>query len=239
MRRAISDSKMIRTLRSLDRTTALIGLVAVVGLVAAIGRLTGTLSDGRHEPENVTGSADIYNYYGTGLLDGPHNAPVTLLVYSDFACSYCRQLHATLDSLRLRYPQHLAVVWKNIDRSDDHTLLPTLMGAQCAALQGSFRSYQAASFANPQLASDHAGWLKLAAIAAVPRQDSLSTCIKDQRFRGRVESDLREADLLNILYTPTFFVHRRRVEGAPPLAVVDSLIALVLRNSLAAIPGPL
>ena len=56
--------------------------------------------------------AEFVRAASTGHRLGPEDAPVVLLLYSDYACGFCREFDRTLRVVRRRYPQHLAVAVK-------------------------------------------------------------------------------------------------------------------------------
>src|SRR5690606_25569576 len=58
---------------------------------------------------------------------GSRSAPVTLVVFSDFECPFCKKLHGTLRELQGRYgPKQVRIVWK-------HNPLPFHKNARPAA----------------------------------------------------------------------------------------------------------
>lgn len=46
-------------------------------------------------------------------VDGPKDAPVTVVEYSDFQCPYCQRGHATMGELLAAYPGKVRVIFKN------------------------------------------------------------------------------------------------------------------------------
>src|SRR5690606_5965592 len=55
---------------------------------------------------------------------GPALAPVTLVVFSDFQCPFCKQLAFTLAQLQLRYSEQLRIVWKDLPLAHHEFALP-------------------------------------------------------------------------------------------------------------------
>jgi protein-disulfide isomerase len=221
--------KAVKRIFRVDAFTGTLALLACVAAAAAAvvrsGMLQSSDESGFPKPESV------YSYYGTGLLEGPAMAPVTLLAYSDYTCPFCKELHGTIAELMTRYPHHLAVVWKNIDNTADRALLNTLLGVHCAAALGHFSEYHAAAFHQSQVVTFHRGWESLAATVFGAVSDSLRTCVLEQRYRSRIEQDASEGAKLGISATPTFFVNGRRVDGAVPAAILDAMIAFELRGA--------
>jgi protein-disulfide isomerase len=45
---------------------------------------------------------------------GSRTAPVTIVVYSDYECPFCKKVEATYDAIKEKYgPQKLRVIWKH------------------------------------------------------------------------------------------------------------------------------
>jgi cyclophilin family peptidyl-prolyl cis-trans isomerase/protein-disulfide isomerase len=69
---------------------------------------------------------------------GPANAPVTIVVFSDYQCPYCALLAAVLKQIRLTHPDDVRLVYVNTPLSSrDKDALAT-QAAEAADLQGKF-----------------------------------------------------------------------------------------------------
>src|SRR5687768_9076022 len=45
---------------------------------------------------------------------GSRSAPVTLVMYSDYECPFCKKVETTIDALKEKYgPEKLRVIWKH------------------------------------------------------------------------------------------------------------------------------
>lgn len=178
---------------------------------------------------------------------GPSDASVTLVVYSDFECAFCRELHASLKQLaatgKFRWVMR-------------HFPIPTHTNAvryaeacECAGRQGKFWDFADWLFEalTPRLESP-AGPIPPGAALPLVRPEPISvdglvaaavgmgldsarfrSCLERQEERSRVEAQKVEGDSLSITATPTSFVNGRRVVGAP---MVDELREMVKGNSL-------
>ena len=83
--------------------------------------------------------------------EGPANAPITIVVASDFQCSFCRALAARLDEVRAEHPRELRIMFLNAPISSkcnphithnthEHACWLARAGV-CAARQGRFWQY--------------------------------------------------------------------------------------------------
>ncbi|WP_441288220.1 DsbA family protein [Sorangium sp. KYC3313] len=182
---------------------------------------------GDHGPEHLIGEeverVDIRN----APTRGPANAPVTLVVFSDFQCPFSSKFAGVLDQLEQEYPGKLRLAFK-------HRPLPIHKQARVAAraslaahAQGKFWEYQAALFDKAQGALDQAGLEERAADLGL----DVVRFARDMRSPGleaQVAADFEEGERLAIEGTPTLFVNGHRVMGAQPIGVLRTAIARAL-----------
>jgi protein-disulfide isomerase len=83
---------------------------------------------------------------GTGApVDGPADAPITVVVWSDYACGYCNRVQGTLARLELLYPGQIRWVHRTLPLDENYTLAAEV--ALAAAAQGRFRPMHERLFA--------------------------------------------------------------------------------------------
>src|SRR5690349_14945705 len=109
-------------------------IVAIV-LAAVAGFVTGQLSAKRgpaeiaDASEEASGGAELGAVAGVQEDDaperfkvpvtaaqpqqGPSDAPITIVVFSDFECPFCGRVVPTLKDLEKQYGKKLRVVWRN------------------------------------------------------------------------------------------------------------------------------
>lgn len=155
---------------------------------------------------------------------GPRDAPVLILLYSDYACGFCAELHETLRHLRERYPQHLAVGVKHFVHPDAIDRFRVPEAAECAADEDRFREYHDAAFRESQRLHYSLGWLEIGRRAGIRDTEGFASCVRARRHRARVMEHYREARLLGVEATPTMFINGLPVVGAVPLPQLDSIV---------------
>lgn len=143
---------------------------------------------------------------------GPDSAKVTLVVFSDYACSACRSLGKTLSGLVERYPTALRVVFKDMPNTDRHPeALRAAMAAHCAGKQGAYWQYHDALMQAAQLREDL--YPTLAQQLSL-REGTFTRCLANEETRALVERGFDEGVRLGVTATPTLFWHTERQAGA-------------------------
>ena len=202
-----------------------ISVVGIAGLLV-LGRVTaGALARLHDRQAGSLRPAAFARAISSGHWLGSRDAPAVLLVYSDYTCGFCAELHETLKELRRRYPMHLAVVVKAFAEPSFHATYKVPLGAECANEQNRFLEYHEAAFANGRILSYSRGWRALADSAQVPDLAEFELCVQSQRYIDKLVSDYEEAESFGVSATPTMFVNGSAVVGAVPMAVLDSMIA--------------
>jgi protein-disulfide isomerase len=158
---------------------------------------------------------------------GPPDAPVTIVIFSDFQCPFCGRAAATMDKLENKYPGKIR--FKFVSK-----ILPFHKKAQLAHQaayaawdQGKFWEYHDLLFAN-QMALDENDLIMIAKKLGLNpmkfRKDMSSN--KHQKDFDRDEELSREVDVRG---TPNFFVNGIKVLGARPAEdfekIIDALLA--------------
>lgn len=78
---------------------------------------------------------------------GATNPKVTLVLYSDFQCPYCKQFNSSVDQALAAYPTQLAVVFRHFPLESIHLYAEKLAeGSECANAQGKFWEFHDAIF---------------------------------------------------------------------------------------------
>jgi protein-disulfide isomerase len=170
---------------------------------------------------------------GVGLVDlstahrlGPANAPVQILVYSDFECGFCRQLTTALHRVRAEFPDTVSIVYRHFPLQGHPRAFPAAVASECAAEQGAFWEYHDKLFAEGGDLSD-ARLVELAAALKLDQQRFIA-CLQSAKPKQVVEANSREATELGLPGTPFVFLNGRRLEGAPSYENLVKRIKAVL-----------
>lgn len=174
-------------------------------------------------------------FAATGHRTGPADAPVRIVVFSDFQCPACLALAGELAALRLEFPSQVAIVHRHFPLPIHPFAAAAARASECAAQQGRFDAFHDALF-SAQGSIGLLPWTRFADEAGVGDLPRFEACVSDPATARIVDRDVRDAAGLDVQATPTFLVNDLRVTGTPPLDTLRAYVRRALRER-AARPG--
>lgn len=176
------------------------------------------------------------------LAAGAVDAPVVLIVYSDFLCSFCGSwFHETLPQILDSYVADgdVRIEWRDLPGLGEDSVNAAI-AARAAANQGKFWEYAAVLY-DPEwqsaATSQDYDWESLAAIATGLGldEDQFLSDLNDPSLEEDVNVSLMEAEYIGFEGTPGFIIGGHPLIGAQPFevfeAVIDSRLEATLQPS--------
>ncbi|MFK7989298.1 MAG: serine/threonine protein kinase PknE [Sandaracinaceae bacterium] len=159
---------------------------------------------------------------GNSPAEGPSDALVTIVVFSEFQCPFCNRVRPTLDQVQERYGRDVRIVFKHNPLPFHSDAMPAAEAAsEVYARRGSeaFFRYHDRLFENQrELTRDNLiAWAREENVAVGPALD-------DHRHRSAIEADQTLARSLGASGTPSFFINGRNLRGAQPFPAFQSVI---------------
>jgi Na+/H+ antiporter NhaA len=156
-------------------------------------------------------------------IRGREDAPVTLVEYGDFACTYCGQAESVIRELLSEFGDDVRYVWRHLPLNDVHPHAQLAAEASEAAdAQGRFWDMYDTLLGHqgdlrPEDVADYAEQLGLDA-------DRVTEELRRREHAPRVSQDVASADESGVSGTPTFFVNGRRHYGAYDVATLSDSV---------------
>lgn len=152
------------------------------------------------------------------VILGDREAPVKVVVYSDFQCSYCAGFHTNqLKKLIAEYGSRAAFIFKAFPLETNPKSPILASAALCANDQGRYFDYASALFAKQRELGqrpDTKQELKNIAWMTKLNWKSFSDCIDQDRHRDQVDQEGSEARSLGLEATPAVFIGNKLLSGA-------------------------
>lgn len=228
----MDDQPLTGRRSALGPAASLLVLGLVAGLAAGWILWRERRPDAAASPSDLPGPAAGTVVEGVDVsrdpVQGPADAPVTIVEFSDFECPFCgRFARETAPALRRQYGDRLRWIFVNYPLQSIHPGAYDLaLAGECAHEQGEFWAWYDAVF------SDRYGSSGIDA-RRVARDleldlERFDACHRNAAHAAEVAADLEEGQKFYILGTPTFFVNGKRLEGALPperfASVIDSIL---------------
>ncbi len=147
-----------------------------------------------------------------GPARGRKDAPLQVVIFSDFQCPFCKRIEPTLAQMEKEYGDRSRMVWKNFPLPFHLNAAPAAEAAMAAEAQGKFWEMHDKLFADPEHL-DRATFERYALELGLdlPR---FKADLDAERFKDVIEADRKEGDALGVVGTPTVFINGRRIAGA-------------------------
>jgi protein-disulfide isomerase len=144
------------------------------------------------------------NITGSPFLGMP-NAPVTIVVFSDFQCPYCSKLAELLPQVLDLYPERVKIVYKNFPLSIHKFAASAARAAMAAANQGKFWPYHDLLFTNARSLTDNE--LLTFAKQLGLNLPKFSADLSSVEVSREIARDIRDGQKADVGGTPTVFIN--------------------------------
>jgi Na+/H+ antiporter NhaA len=145
-------------------------------------------------------------------IRGSDDAPVTLVEYGDYQCTYCGQAEVVIRELLDSFGDDLRYVWRHLPLTDVHENAQLAAeAAEAAAEQGRFWDMHDVLLSHqgdlePWHLNDYAEELGL-------EVDRFWEALKSHSTAARIAEDVASADESGVAGTPSFFINGKRHQG--------------------------
>ncbi|RLA64778.1 MAG: hypothetical protein DRQ88_06765 [Epsilonproteobacteria bacterium] len=155
---------------------------------------------------------------------GNKDAIVTIVEYSDFQCPFSKQGAEIIGKIKSSFGKKVRVIHKNFPLPFHKFAKNMAEASLCAWEQGNqqFWPYYKKLFKN-QTMGDNDSLIKLAGKSGLKR-DQFSNCLKNRKYKQKIDDQIKEANDLGIKSTPTFYVNGKIINGAQKFEIFRDLI---------------
>jgi protein-disulfide isomerase len=163
-------------------------------------------------------------------IKGPKDALVTVVIFSDFQCPFCKRVEDTLKQVGEAYPNDVRFVWKDNPLPFHNRAKPAAILGRVAYKQkgdkGFWEAHEALFGSSMKFEEDE---LKTIAEKSGLAWDTVKQAIDQNKYMDKIESSIDLAADFKASGTPHFFINGVRLSGAQPLdkfkAIIDERLA--------------
>ena len=161
------------------------------------------------------------------VVTGRPDAPVTVVEYSDFLCSYCVRGAKTIDALVAAHPDTIRVVFKHMPSDDTSKQAALYYEAILLQNRDKAKKFHDLAFAAQEdIFKGKEATLKKLAAEAKADMTRLAADITRKDLLDRLEADAKESRQFDIQGTPSYVVNGLSVRGAQPLQEFEEAVRL-------------
>lgn len=162
-------------------------------------------------------------------IKGEANALVTMVVFSEFQCPFCKKMEPIFKQLMTDYAGKVRVVFKHTPLPFHKDAMPASMAALCAKDQGKFWEMHDLLWENQQSLDGpslekYAGQLTLDI-------EAFKTCMSTEKHKDQILADQELALKISARGTPNTFINGRKLVGARPVEEFKELVDEELKKA--------
>jgi protein-disulfide isomerase/uncharacterized membrane protein len=161
------------------------------------------------------------------------NAPIKMVIFSDFECPSCKALSEQIPKLMSRYEGKIDIQYffYPLDNSCNPSMERPLHQYACKA------AYAASCMPLKDFAKTHdeifhnQEKFEEGFVDKFIKSNNLETCVADPKTKERVVTLIKAADPFNVRSTPSYLINGAKIEGAIPLDQIYAIMDEILRRS--------
>ncbi|MDA3840472.1 MAG: thioredoxin domain-containing protein [Patescibacteria group bacterium] len=158
---------------------------------------------------------------------GDFDAPVKIIVYSDFTCRYCLEQEQIIKNVLKKYSGSVRYIWKDYPESNiDSLSFKASLSARCAQNQDKFWEFHDSLFAN-NTGLNEEGIFKIANRLDLDI-DSFKTCFNEKKALPLILSNIEEANAIGIIGVPNVYINDKEFIGS----VSEEEFSMIIENEL-------
>jgi protein-disulfide isomerase len=169
---------------------------------------------------------------------GSRNAPVTMVVFSDFECPFCQRVEGTINQVKEKYgPDKVRILWKNNPLPFHKNARPAAVAAETVFRLGgskAFWKFHDRAFENMKGGLTPENFEAWAAEAGVDRA-KFKAAYDKQEYAAKIDADMAVGKASGVTGTPAAFINGVFLSGAQPLDKFTAIIDEQLKAAQTAI----
>lgn len=216
----------------------ILGLIILLAIIASTNYVISQVKDIQNNQTELNQDAEIQKITqaidgrGENYSLGPINAKIKIVIFSDYACPYCKESAPVVRNLANKYGDSIRITFRDYPLHTNSIELA--LAGNCAGVQNKFWEMNDLLFARQDELIPLAGTAltdKLKNLSGELKLNTtdFSTCLDEKTYLYRLNDDFSDAELLGLSGTPTWFINRYKITGHYPeeyfTNILDGLLA--------------
>lgn len=188
-----------------------------------------TATQGRLTPANIALPDDLNTnlaYSDDDPSFGNPDAPLRIIEFADFECSFSKDAALAIRELQALYPDKIHYVYRDFPLEDVHPrAVAAALAANCANEQGKFWPMHDKIYNNQNRLTGVD--LKMYAIETGLDITAFNKCFDSDKYKDEIEVDRADGIAAGVSGTPTFFINGQKVAGAIPIELWKQIVSMI------------
>jgi protein-disulfide isomerase len=167
---------------------------------------------------------------GGAPTQGPADAPVTVLMFSDFQCPYCKRGEKNIIAAMSKFPGKVKLVFKHYPLPFHKQAKPAAKAAMAAGEQGKFWEMHDKLFEEQKELRNDGIFNKLAKDLGLDMA-KFKADMKNPAYDKIIDQDMKQGQGVGVRGTPAFFINGTRIVGAQPTSKFEAVIGEALEEA--------
>ncbi len=156
-------------------------------------------------------------------IQGPLNAPVTLVEYGDYECPFCGEAHSVVKAIKEHLGDKLCLAYRHFPLTNAHPHAEhAAEAAEAASAQGNFWGMHDLLYENQDALDD-------ADLAEYARELGLDVArvireVEAGKYVGHIKEDFQSGIRSGVNGTPSFFINGVRYDGGRSFEALLSVL---------------
>lgn len=148
---------------------------------------------------------------------GNINAPVQMIIYSDFDCPFSAEFYSTTKEIVDEFGDDVVLTFRHFPMGSHAQAMPAAIASECAAKQGKFWQMYDELFKAKLINQLSINTYLDSAEKIGLDMSAYNQCLQNENTKIRVKAQMIEAKSFGVIGTPTIFVNGDRYPGAYPM----------------------
>jgi len=179
-------------------------------------------------------SADtLAMWYELGHRVGPEDAPIRIIEWGSYACKFCLEFAAAIDSVQQRFPNMISVTWLHyLPPRTDLKGIDTFMAhaTECVVDQVPFETLYEAVLLEGRIIDNRARLFVAVSDLGVEDERLFGACVDSWTHRDRLFRLARLGEAAEVTGTPTWYLNETRYDGTASAATLQRMALARLRR---------
>jgi uncharacterized membrane protein len=173
------------------------------------------------------------NYPSIYKLANNNNAPIKMVIFSDFECPACKALSEQIPQIIARYGTNIDISYYfyPLDNSCNPSMQRPLHQYACQAAYASVCMPSSDFFQVHEVLFKNQAQFESGYVAKYIKDNKLESCVKSNETKDKVSKIIAAATPFNVASTPTFLVNGVKIEGVLPFDQLSIIFDEIVKRA--------